>query len=275
VKVEPLTGPVKLERSDECTVRWDRVFQSTTLHQFVTLAPNGAPVFGYTTEWKELGGPDKQEPFLKVAFDVRATDPKLTIQIPFGAIEKPTDNGEYGAREWADLAGNDGGVAILNDCKHGVSAEKNTLRLSLIRTSYYPDPRPNDRPQAARWVFQPHTGDYKSADLIRKSEAFNHPLWATVVKANANGPLALEQSLLSVNEDDVVITGVKKAEDDDGLIVRFYESQAKTAHATLKLPFEAQKVETVNFVEDKLADESAPSVDLRACEIRTLKVSGR
>ena len=44
------------------------------------------------------------------------------------------------------------------------------------------------------------------------------------------------QSLLAVNEDNIVITGVKKAEDDNGLIVRFYESQAKASHATLKLP---------------------------------------
>jgi alpha-mannosidase len=271
-KVEPLVGPVKIERSDECSVRWDRTFQSTTIHQFVSLPPQGPPVFGYTTEWKELGGADKQEPFLKVAFDIRGNDPKLTIQIPFGTIEKPIDNGEYGIQKWADLAGDNGGAALINDCKHGISAEKNTLRLSLIRTSYYPDARPNDRPQAARWVFVPHAGDWKQADLIRRAEAFNHPLWATAVKANPNGELPAEQSLLSVGEDDVVITGVKKAEDDNALIVRFFESQAKPSHATLKHAFEPGKISTVNFIEDHLSDESAASVDLRACEIRTLKI---
>src|SRR5262249_21011849 len=135
------------------------------------------------------------------------------------------------------------------------------------------DPRPNDRPQSARWVFQPHAGDWKQADLIRKAEAFNHPLWATAVKANPTGTLPPEQSFLAVSEDDVVITGVKKAEDDGSVIVRFFESQAKPSHATLKLPFETGKVETVNFIEDKLSDEPAASVDLRACEIRTLKIA--
>jgi len=226
-----------------------------------------------STEWKELGSGEKLSPFLKVAFDVRAADPKLTIQIPYGAMEKPTDNGEYGAQKWADLAGADGGAAIVNDCKHGYSAEKNTIRLSLIRSSHNPDAHPNDRPQMARWIFQPHTGDWKSADLTRQAEAFNHPLWATAVKANPAGTLPPEQSMLSVDRDDVVITGVKKGEDDDDLVVRFYESQGQPSRAALKMPFTIGQVRTVNFVEDKLADEREPAVDLRPWEIRTLKIA--
>jgi alpha-mannosidase len=93
------------------------------------------------------------------------------------------------------------------------------------------------------------------------------------VKANPTGTLPPEQSLLAVAEDNVVITGVKKAEDDDSLVVRFFESHARPSHATLKLPFDTGKVATVNLIEDKLSDESAPSVDLRACEIRTLKIA--
>src|SRR5439155_11193003 len=101
-KVEPLIGPVTLGRDMKdlgdarSTISWDRQFQSTTLHQSVSLAPHGPPVFQLSSEWKELGSAEKLSPFLKVAFDVRATDPKLTIQIPFAAMEKPADNGEYG-----------------------------------------------------------------------------------------------------------------------------------------------------------------------------------
>jgi alpha-mannosidase len=258
------------------TVTWERQFQSTTLQLSVSLPPHGAPTFSMITEWKELGSGEKLSPFLKVAFDVRATDPKLKIQIPYGVIEKPTDNGEYGALKWADLAGADGGAAIINDCKHGYSAEKNTLRLSLIRSSYNPDPRPNDRPQTARWMFQPHSGDWKQADLIREAEAFNHPLWATAVKANPVGTLPVEMSFLSAGAaDDVIVTGVKKAEDDDDLVVRFYESMGTPSRAAIATPFKIERAQTVNFVEDKLADEKEPAVELRAWEIRTLKLSAK
>src|SRR5262249_48371446 len=149
-KVEPLVGPVTLKRGGANSVTWQRKFGSTTMDLSVSLPPHGAPIFGFFTEWKELGSGEKLSPFLKVAFDVRATDPKLAIKIPYGAMENPTDTGEYGALKWADLAGADGGAAIINDCKHGYSAEKNPLRLSLIRSSHNPDPRPNDRPQTAR-----------------------------------------------------------------------------------------------------------------------------
>ena len=119
----PTYGEIQV--NSRSTISWDRRFQSTTLHQHVSLAPHGPPVFELSTEWKELGSGEKRSPFLKVAFDVRVSDPKLTIQIPYGAMEKPTDDGEYGAQKWADLAGADGGAAIINDCKHGYSAEKN------------------------------------------------------------------------------------------------------------------------------------------------------
>jgi alpha-mannosidase len=275
-KVEPLVGPVKLQRGNDGTsITWERHFQSTTLRQSVLMHTKGPPIFQLTTEWKELGSGEKPSPFLKVAFDVRATEPKLNIQIPYGVIEKPKDNGEYGALKWADLAGADGGAAIINDCKHGYSAEKNTLRLSLIRSSYNPDPRPNDRPQTARWIFQPHTGDWKQADLIRESEAFNHPLWATQVRANPAGTLPAEMSFLSAGADDVIVTGVKKAEDDDDLVVRFYESAGKASHARIATPFEIGRALTVNFVEDKLAEEKEPTVELRPWEIRTLKLAAR
>src|SRR5262249_28990817 len=156
------------------------------------------PEFGMATEWKEIGGSDRLEPFLKVAFDIACGDsPAQTYQIPYGTIEKPTDNVERAALKFVDLHGSDGGAAIINDCKHGYSAEGRTLRLSLIRTSYYPDPRPNDRPQSAKWIFMPHTGTWQTAGVLQTAEAFNHPLWVTTVKANPTGTLPAEKSFVS------------------------------------------------------------------------------
>src|SRR5206468_171221 len=63
-KVEPLVGPVELKVTENSELRvtlaWDRTFQSTTLHQTVSLSPRGGPEFSLATEWKELGGSDRQ-----------------------------------------------------------------------------------------------------------------------------------------------------------------------------------------------------------------------
>ncbi len=196
-----------------------------------------------------------------------------TYQIPYGTIEKPTDGVERAALKFVDLGDSSVGAAIINDCKHGYSATGHTLRLSLIRSSYYPDPHPNDRPQSAKWLFLPRKGTWQSTPLIQTAEAFNHPLWSTPVKANPNGALPPEQSFVSLNTPNVLITGLKRAEDDNSLIVRFYEALGQSTQTTLTVPFQPKSTTTVNFIEDKLQDESAPTVTLRAHEIRTLKLT--
>jgi alpha-mannosidase len=278
-KVEPLVGPVKLQLMSDfgqarTSIKWDRQFQSTVIHQVLSLPAHGPPEFAMSTDWKELGGSDKLCPFLKVAFDINTGEvAKFTSQIPFGTIERPINNVEVPAGKWADLTGSAGGAAILNDCKQGYSAEKNTLRLSLIRSSYWPDPRPNDRPQSAKWIFHAHGGNWQAANIIPEAEAFNHPLLTTTVAPNKAGTLPPQGSMLSIGADNVIVTGLKRAEDDNDLVIRFYEANGKQTHVEPKLAFDVGKVATVNLIEDKLADEKGLAVDLRPHEIRTLKIT--
>jgi alpha-mannosidase len=70
-----------------------------------------------------------------------------------------------------------------------------------------------------------------------------------------------------------IITGVKQAEDDKDLVVRFYETSGRTApDAKPKLTFNTLGFATVNFVEDPLK-EVDPASALRSHEIRTLKIA--
>lgn len=171
------------------------------------------------------------------------------------------------------FAGGGRGASLLNDCKHGYSAKGNTLRLSLIRSSYYPDAHPNDRPQSARWAFVPHQDSWQSAKIVEKAEVFNHPVWTCAVGKNEKGELPAEQSMLSVSGDGVVVTGLKQAEDDRDLVVRFYESEGKGTTAEVKSVLNIGSLQTVNFIEDKVGDERGREIELRPWEIRTLKIS--
>ncbi len=80
-------------------------------------------------------------------------------------------------------------------------------------------------------------------------------------------------SFLSTKADNVIVTGVKKAEDDNDLVVRFYESAGKPASADLKMPWKITNSTKVNFIEDTTGDASAAMVPLRPYEIRTVKIS--
>lgn len=276
--VTPLTDPVTPAITEQgparVTISWTRTFQSTALKQSISLPAHGAPVFTLDTEWKELGSRDHLIPFLKVAFDINTKDaPTFTLQTPYATIEKPLGDTDRPALKFADLADRDFGAALLNDSKHGYSAKDHTLRLSLIRSSFYPDPHPNDRPQHTEWSLVPHAGSWKDAHILQLAETFNHPLLPTLVRPNPTGTLPGESSLLGINDaPTVAITGVKRAEDDNSLIVRFYESQGQPTPATLTLPFTPKQTQTVNFIEDPLHDEPSPTVQLRPHEIRTLKL---
>jgi alpha-mannosidase len=123
----------------------------------------------------------------------------------------------------------------------------------------------------ARWSFMPHTGDWREAKVLQTAQAFNHPLWTAPVKSAADASLPPEMSFVSTTAPDVIITGVKKAEDDKDIVVRFYEAYGKPAPAALKTQWKVNKTQKVNFVEDAM--EGDAGADLRGYEIRTLKLS--
>jgi alpha-mannosidase len=60
-------------------------------------------------------------------------------------------------------------------------------------------------------------------------------------------------SLLTASEPNIVVETVKRAEDGDGLIVRFYESQRRRGQVTLTCAFPLARVEKVNLLEETQA----------------------
>jgi len=76
-----------------------------------------------------------------------------------------------------------------------------------------------------------------------------------------------------------MVTAVKKAEDDDGLVIRFYEWAGKKSDIHLRLPAKAIGVEETDLMERPLhalqldAGGTGVVVPTGAYEIKTLKVA--
>jgi alpha-mannosidase len=91
-----------------------------------------------------------------------------------------------------------------------------------------------------------------------------------------SGSLPGEHSFLRIEPDNVVLTAVKKAEDDDSLILRFYEWAGKEADVKLQLPAGAQSASETDLMERPTADlavkSNAVTVHTKPYEIKTLKV---
>ena len=92
------------------------------------------------------------------------------------------------------------------------------------------------------------------------------------------GLLPTGHSFLAVDNGHVVVTAMKKAEDGDALIIRFYEWAGKAGRVKLTVPPGATAASVVNLMEKP---EGAPlpitsdlvSVDVTPYEIQTVRIA--
>ncbi len=241
------------------TVRIARTWQKSKFVQTISLdAEADSVVVSNDIDWHE------DHVLLKAAFPLAATSAKATYEIPFGSIERTTlrtnswekAKFEVPAMNWADLGDQTSGLSILNDSKYGYDAAGNLLRLTLLRAPTWPDPVADRGPQHIRYALYPHAGAWKQALTVRRGYEFNDPLAARQVFSHT-GSLPAEHSWASVDNPNVTLTAIKKAEDSNALIVRMYEWAGTPTQVTLHLPPGATSATEANLME-KPADTPIP-----------------
>jgi len=139
------------------------------------------------------------------------------------------------AIRWADLGDGKNGFSLINETKYGYDAKGNVLRLSLLRSPVYPDPEADQGQHHFSYALYPHSGDWKQALTMRQGYDFNYRLAAMQVPAHG-GTLGSSFSFVKTEPDNVVVTAMKKTEDGDGLLLRFFEWSGKQTNVTLTLP---------------------------------------
>jgi len=205
---------------------------------------------------------------LKAAFPVAILSPTATYEIQWGNVERPTHQNtnwdwarfETCAQKWVDLSEGDYGVSLINDCKYGHDIRDNVIRLSLLRATTAPDPEADRGEHRFAYSLLPHAGRW-GEQTIAAAYALNDPFIVSSVKRTPQrqtpAPLiANGQAFITANRPNIVIETIKWAEDGDGLIVRFYESQRQRGEVTLTTSFPIARAERVNIIEEKQADLS-------------------
>ncbi|HXZ28786.1 MAG TPA: alpha-mannosidase [Terriglobales bacterium] len=266
------SGPVR------AVLRVVKKFQRSTFTQDITVYAHVPRVdVRMSADWHE------QHILLKVAFPVGAHSDFATFEIPYGSIQRPTTRNtpaeqaqfEVPALRWADLSDAHGGLSLLNDCKYGYDATGNVLRLSLLRSPVWPDPTADQGFHRFTYSLYPHAGSWKDADTVHQGYELNTPLLA-MAAAPHPGPLPAAFSFASLAPGNLVLTAVKKAEDDDGLIFRFYESAGRKTEARLRLPAGAERAWETNLMEKPERELSLHDGEVRLAtgpyEIKCVKV---
>ena len=190
--------------------------------------------------WREIGSAQVGVPFLLVSITTALRLSKLTCEIPFGSAEREFNAGEeVPGLQWGMVRGRQEagrqqaekvGLLLLNDSKYGYSLDGNTLRLSLIRSSYDPDPLPEVGQHDVRLALLPIASNFSVADAVRAGRWFNHPIRVIGTDRHA-GQLPSTGQLLQIAPDMVTVLAIKQAEDgSDELVIRLNnpEAQAQT-----------------------------------------------
>jgi alpha-mannosidase len=281
---------VKLVESGpaRAVVRVRHKFQNSTFVQDIILSA-GVPRVDVETraEWHE------HHVLLKVAVPVNVGTDFATFEIPYGTIRRPTTRNtpaerakfEVPALRWGDLSDADHGLSLLNASKYGYDAKGNVIRLSLLRSATYPLAREDD-PRGVTdqgtheftYALYPHRGDWKAGDTMRQGYELNYPLIPLTTQAHG-GPLPARYSFARIEPGDVILAVVKKAEDEDALIFRFYEFAGERGQVRLQLPERAVGAFETNLMEGEErrlalgADGRELSIPTGPYEIKTVKVS--
>ncbi len=233
------------------TVRVTRTWQSSKFIQDISLdAGADIVVIDNDIDWHET------HVLLKAAFPLSATAPKATYEIPYGSIERTTTRNnswekakfEVPAQRWADLGDATHGLSLLNDVKFGYDAEGNTLRLTLLRSATWPDEVADKGRQQFRYALYPHAGSWKQAQTVRRGYELNDPLKAEQVFPHT-GTLPAEHSFVSIENPNVTLTAIKKAEDSDALVFRMYEWAGEPTQVKLHIPPGATAATETNLME--------------------------
>ena len=235
--------------------------------------------------WLETGNDSTDSPMLRALFPLNFETPRFFSNVPYNVVERPIDgkiNGKdapswlnsqsiiYGvdpeledgqevpAQKWVDVSDGKIGVALLNKTKYGHSYHNGDLRITLMRAAGSPDIYPNLGKFNISYALFPHQEDWKNG-VWTEGDDFNLPIEANeppslaLVKTHATRPES--ESLLSLEAEGVYMTGIKKAEDTDELVIRIVEVEGNNQQVTLHLPKNIHTVRKLNFLENHIADD--------------------
>jgi len=235
--------------------------------------------------WLETGSDSTDSPMLRALFPLNLKTPRFYCNVPFNVVERPIDgkmNGKeapswlksqtriYGvepedkdgqevpAQKWVDVTDGKMGIALLNKTKYGHSYHNGDLRLTLMRAAGEPDIYPNLGKFNVSYALYPHSGDWKNGvwmegdDFNLPIEAFEPPSLA-LVKTHATRPES--ESFFSLEGKGVYLSGLKKAEDSEELVIRLVEVEGNHQRVTLHVPKNIQRVRKLNLIEEEISDD--------------------
>lgn len=188
--------------------------------------------------------------------------------------ERDTDGAYYpemALRPMGTFCGvNDGenGLAVLHNCLTEfqlLDDERRTLALTMFRavrnrictesriSAEFPD-QPGSQmlqPIEFEYAVYPHKGDWVEGKVFAESDCLNAKPSVLQISRNRAGDLSPAASLYAIDNDALVLSAIKKAENGNSVVVRLFNPTALEQKAVLKMGIPVKEAWQTNLIEKR------------------------
>ena len=258
-------GPVELRIRS----KWAISEKSTIEQDMVFSAASPLIAFDTVMDWQE------EHRFLKTAFDTALHCDGVRNEVQFGCIRRSNHRStdvekarfEICNHKYSDLSENTYGIALLNDCKYGLSVNEGSMRLSLHKGGMLPDNAGDKGRHVCRYAILPHAEAYGAKAVVQPAYMFNY---APIAQS---GAFAADSLVNLTGSDNVIIEAVKPCEDTEkAYILRLYEATGDYANVTLHFGHPVKGLSLCNMLEEEQEALTGDTLSLKPFQIRTVKV---
>ena len=216
-----------------CSLKIEKTAGKSKFTQIISLGSESRYLSVYNeTDWRE------EASLLKTEFCFTSENTNASYDIGTGCVKRPTNTEklyEVPAQKWADITDeNEGfGVSVFSDSRTGWDKPDNsTLRLTVVHT-----PLCNYRCECSQHIMDMGLNRYSfgvmghegGTDSIQQSaDCFCQPMHSFITDIH-KGTLGNNFSAVMLDNDNVRITALKKAQDSDAIIFRVMNSSAEKA----------------------------------------------
>lgn len=235
---------------------------------------------------------------LNIRFDTGLERKVYYRETQFGVIPEPT---EYFSRtrglrpseipnflSWFHLDNGARGITFMNKGLPANAIIEDSVYLRLIRSVSglsadgqagplvpTPDALELNRDYTFEYALQHHEGDWRQSEAYKHGQEYHHRPLCT--QANAKGNLPSEFSFLEISPCNLILSALKKAEDSEEVILRFFETKGEETMAEIELFRNIERAAVANLLEQEeyelRPDGNKLKFEVKPFEIVTLKLS--
>jgi alpha-mannosidase len=225
---------------------------------------------------------DSQQSHIRVRlrFDTCMAAPAYTRETQFGAVELPAARTlEEGVKmpslTW--LAAEEGGRGLaflskgvpINQVRGGeifctLLRSVSVLSADGISGPLIPTPGAMELGKHSyQYSIFPYRGSWKNANVPREANCFGEGIVAFQVDRL---PKAREYESFRLEPDNLIVSALKKAERDESLVLRFFETSGEPCRARLGLPPQVSRAALADLLEREI-DEDQDRIELRDSQL--------